>query len=328
MLTRHQGVRRHGNRWDVSVRVRGRLLHKTFPLDTPMSVLQNWRVAQRQTVRDGSGLSADVDRYLATVAHMPSLSDRTRHLKEWAAALGPERSRYAITTHEINVQLSRWLDAGRSPTTVKHLRTALRHFFRRLDPATPNPVDASQAPREPAPIPRYIPPDAIRRILSRLRRGSKTRARLAVMAYTGLPHSQVGALTAHSVGDGVLHVPARKKGHGAPGRALPLTPQARAALRLMARTEAWGAFSRSSLWKRFRAACRALGYPERWRPYDLRHSLATRVYLSTGDLATTGRLLGHASAKTTARYAATANAALDAAAMRASTKVRTPVRKL
>jgi hypothetical protein len=54
---------------------------------------------------------------------------------------------------------------------------------------------------------------------------SKTKARIAVIAYTGLPHSLVKRLTPDSVDwqVGTINVPRRHKGHGVKSRTLKLT---------------------------------------------------------------------------------------------------------
>jgi integrase len=316
MSKRTPGVRRKGNRWEVNVRVNGELHARTFPLDTPMSNMQNWRLAQRSRAPVSGSLSAAITDYLATVTHMPSYADRKRDLETWAATLGGNRPRSAITTQEIDAALSGWLSQGYSPTTVLHRRTALLHLYNRLDGKdVPNPVKRSQRPQEPPPEPRHIPPQAIRRILAAITH-PPTRARLAVMATTGLPHKQIGQLTKEMWHGQTLQIPARQKGKGAPARLLQLSPQAVSALKQLDRLKAWGPFDRFNYRRAFRAACAKCGYPVTWRPYDVRHSVATWLYQATGDLATVGRLMGHRSQKTTARYAMTANAELDRAAMR------------
>lgn len=298
------------------MRVGGTPYRTSYPLDTPMSVMQQWRIAQRAKVPKTGTLAADIATYLLTVTHMPSYTDRARDLATWQATLGGHRSRAALTTPEIDAALSGWLAEGYSPTTVLHRRTALLHLFHRLDGKdVPNPVRRAQRPREAPPAPRHIPPQAIKKILQAITH-APTRARLAVMATTGLPHKQLGELTRDMWQGTLLTIPARRKGHGAPARILPLSPQALAALRQLDRLKAWGPFDRFNFRRAWRAAVRQCGYPEHWRPYDVRHSVATWLYQATGDLATVGRLMGHRSDKTTARYAATANAALDRAAMR------------
>jgi integrase len=123
---------------------------------------------------------------------------------------------------------------------------------------------------------------------------SKTKARLAVIAYTGLPHSLLKRLRPEDVDwqGQTIFVPARRKGRGVARRALPLTDAGLRALERFHELECWGAFSNSSLWKSFSRACKALKLTG-VRPYDLRHSFGTMVYLRTGDVRATAELLMH-----------------------------------
>jgi len=70
---------------------------------------------------------------------------------------------------------------------------------------------------------------------------SKTKARIAVIAYTGLPHALVKKLTPASVDfrSKSVAVPARKKGKGAEARVLPLTVKGLAAFKQFAELECW-----------------------------------------------------------------------------------------
>lgn len=319
-----KGIRRHRARWRAYVRVNGELRTKTFPLDTPPSIMQGWIAGQRQArnprIAQGT-LEADVAAYLKTVTHMPTYQERKRHLDLWVAALGGHRSRYAITTTEIDQVLSRWKTKGKagekplSTTQVRHRRTALLHFYRRLDGKhAPNPVRDSWRPIDPPPEPRAIPPDLVAKILAEVR-GPKTRARLWVMATTGLPQSTLGKLTPADVEDTRVRIPGRRKGAGAAGRWFPLYPAAKAALKAFADAKAWGPFSTGGMRSRWQDALKRLKLPPSLRPYDLRHSFGTLLYQQTGDLATVARLLGHVGTSTTVRYSLDAHAALDAAAV-------------
>jgi len=335
MSKRHPGLRRHGRRWQAYVRVRGQLYTKTFPLDTPVSTMLQWRLAQGARVAPRGTLADDIATYLLTVRHMPSYTERAYHLAQWASALGGHRSRHTITTAEIDAQLSAWLTEGKAPGTVKHYRTALVSLYRRLDGDGPNPAARSHRPQASPRVPRFIPPETIAAILDALPdrgRGEKdksrptvsqTKARLWLLATTGIPHKQIGLLTPAHVHGEHLSVPGRQKGHGAPGRTLALTPAIRYAIELMADAGAWGPFSTSSMRHSFRRALKALGLPLTWTPYDLRHSIGALVYADTKDLATVARLLGHADPRTTAIYAAYANADVDRGALeRAGAKIR------
>jgi integrase len=123
---------------------------------------------------------------------------------------------------------------------------------------------------------------------------SKTKARLALIAYTGLPHALLKRLTPESVNwqEGKVTVPRRHKGKGVKTRTLPLTDRGLQALEHFAELGCWGSFSNSSMLKSWHRACDAAGVP-RIRVYDLRHSFATKMYAQTGDPKATAAMLMH-----------------------------------
>jgi integrase len=294
---------------------------KRFPPDTSLKTLKAWqnetRVALRAlapTARRGT-FAADARTYLAGVAAMDTFKEREQHIALWTAEFGP-RVRYTIGTPEIDAVLSRWLTAGLAHSTVRNRRTALMHLWNRLDgPDAPNPVRRSLKPKDDEPEARGVSYDRIRAVLAALpdvgqglrgrarEKGSKTAARLAVMAFTGLPQSLIKRLRPADIDwqAGTLYAPARRKGKGTRRKVLPLTADGLLALRRFAALECWGGFSNSSLWKTFQRACAAVGLTG-IRPYDLRHSFATAMYALTGDAKATGELLMHNCRTTTDRY--------------------------
>lgn len=324
MSKRSPGIRRHGKRWQAYVRVRGELFTKTFPIDTDRSVMAQWRIRQGARRPAKGTLDDAIEKYTATIKHMPSFKSRKHQLEQWSKALDGKRSSLAITTAEIDAQLSTWLTEGKSPQTVKHYRNALVQVYGK----GPSEARSSRIPKTTRRAPRFIPPDTIATILEALpdrgradKKGddrpdtSKTKARLWLLATTGIPQKQIGQLTAECDRGDVLLIPGRSKGSGAPGRAMGVTPAIRHALDLMASAEAWGPFSASSMRQSFRRALKALKLPMSWTPYDLRHTIGALVYADTGDRATVARILGHKDERTADIYAAHAHAALDHGAM-------------
>jgi integrase len=78
---------------------------------------------------------------------------------------------------------------------------------------------------------------------------SKTKARLRLMAYSGLPPAQIMRLQPEQIdwnGSSVL-VHGRRKGKGSRPARLPLIPAALDALRAFVAADAWGTFSMSSV---------------------------------------------------------------------------------
>ena len=208
------------------------------------------------------------------------------------------------------------LAEGLAASTVKHRRTALPYLWHRLDGEdAANPVRRSLIPAEPDPEPRGLPYSTVQRILAAMPdrgqaiRGqardtaSKTKARLALMAYSGFSPATIMRLRPQDVrwDAGAVFVRGRRKGRGTKGQVIPLTSAGLEALRRFDELECWGSFSTSSAWRSFQRACAKLDLTG-LRPYDLRHSFGTAVYAATGDLRATQQLLGHASRTTTDRY--------------------------
>jgi integrase len=335
------GIRRHGAGWQTYVQVGGVLYTETWPLDTPKAEMREWRARQKakgRPARTGT-LAADVATYLATVKHMPTYSTRKAHLDEWCAVLGGDRRRASLTPPEVAAALSAWRTTPRAPRTgpgqkkdaprtdplgpvaVRHRRTALRSLYVALDGKAA--ADAFFAtvpvPADPAPDVRAVDPAALPAILAALRSDSLTRYRLAVMATTGMPPAILQQVQAHHVDAARRTVvwQGRKKGGGTRAQVRPLSAEGVEAFRQFFAAGAEGPFSTSSLYKAWKRALAACGLPTHWRPYDLRHLFGALVYAATGDLATVGRLLGHADPndlRVTARYAAAAASLVDAAA--------------
>lgn len=332
------GIRRRRGGWRVHVRVHGTLYTKQFALLTPVEDMRDWRTEQRGrygAARATTGsFGADIQTYLGRVAAMPTYHQRAAHLELWAKALGRDRPRCSITAEDVDRVLQRWLET-RKPATVRKRRTALQSLFARLDgkkARLPNPVKASDNPKEPKPEVRALDYLLIASAIAAMpetrdvRRGlprppSLAPIRARVLAYTGIPpgilkqvHPTDLQLTA-----GTLRVVPRHKGAGVEARTLPLTSEALAAFKAFHAANAYGGFATESLNRAFKRGCKKAGLdPRRVRLYDLRHSFLTELYQVTGDLATVGRLGLHAEgSKVTARYAKGANQTVDTKAVAA-----------
>lgn len=227
-----------------------------------------------------------------------------------------------------------------SPKTVKELLRLLGWVYTTIDGADArNPVRAVKGPRVRYDDPRGIGYDVIERIFAALqdrgrpqdgppggRRGKTTRPalsltkiRLRVMAYTGLHQIELARLTPRDVDlkGRRLWIHPRVKGAGAEGAWHALVDPAVEALRDFVAAKAWGRFSTRSMaktWNRALERARAAweADPEKrgepWpvhedaRPYDLRHSMGTAVYLETGDIRSAQAILRHRQGSTTDRY--------------------------
>ena len=232
------------DRWGLSAKVQvgTRTREKRFPLGTRLPEIKGWREETRVRLRHASAKASrgtfanDASRYLLAVGAMPTYRERRAHIELWMAEFG-QRRRDTITTAEIDAVLSRWLVEGLAASTVKHRRTALLHLWHRLDGKdAANPVRRSLVPAEPEPEPRGLPYSTVQRILAAMPEtgqavkgkardaASKTKARLALMAYTGFAPGMIMRLRPQDVrwDAGSVFVQGRRKGKGTKGQTIPL----------------------------------------------------------------------------------------------------------
>jgi integrase len=242
-------------------------------------------------------LAADVTSYLKTLRGR-TYDDAKNNLAHWLTAF-ETRDRHSLTAIELRQHAATWTCAA---STYNHRRQALISLYRVLDgPSAPNPARELTKRQEVMGAPKALPYDVIRAALEKMPR-SKTRARLKVMAYTGLPQMQISKLTEDDWQGDQLRVTPRRKGTGAAGRWIPLSPDAQAALKEFAELKAWGTFSRSSVYKSWK-----LVGPKGSNPYSLRHSWITELYKrSKGDLIAVQQLSIHSRLDQLQRYAAAA----------------------
>lgn len=319
MAQHPRGIRKWRKGFQAYVRVKGVFHSKQFPADTTLEKMKAWRLAQKLAgprAKRGEGLTKDVADYLSRIKAMPTYGQRARHLKTWIALLGDTRARSDIKPGELEAIYQDWLRAGLSPGEVRKRRGSLSTFYTRLDGRHAfNPAKASVPPREDRPKVRGIDHALAARIFA-LMPESKTKARLRVIAWTGLPPSIIQKITEGDLDleAGTVRVHPRRKGAGAPARTLSLLPQAVDAFKAFHSFDAYGEFSEDAANANFKRAAKKLGVTG-IRLYDLRHGFATLLYRATQDLATTARFLLHSTTKMTERYAEGAAADVDKAAL-------------
>lgn len=323
--------------YSVRIRGRGRPIERRFPLSTPYETVKTWRddeLRRREDLtaaeeRQAGYFDFDAKKYLAAVRALPEYAQRARDIELWCARFKGRR-RESIQPLDIRVARDEWLTVGPrlvqrrvrgerrwvpvpkplSASTVNKRLRALENLYTVLDGRKAyNPVREVPEPQEPDAAPRGLSYAVIERILAQMK-PSQTRARLRVMAYTGLAQVEIAGLTRADVDleAGTVLVRRRRKGRNgkmAPPALHPLTPEGVEAFREFRRENCWGEFSRSSMWKAFQLAAGSAGY-HGLRPYDFRHSYGTAVFRSTGDLAATQGMLRQRSGVTTLRYVAAA----------------------
>lgn len=305
-----RGMTRTPKGWRITVIAKGQPYQKRFPPSTPQATVEAELLKARQRwgagrqIPDGT-LADDVRRYLTDYfAGRPGLEERTRHLDLWIAALGKSTIRATITRDDLARTLNGWRAAGLAADTCNKRRTALLALYHALDgKGGSNPVREIPKFRPPDPLPRGLAYDRIAKALKALPL-CKTRARLAVLAYTGMRAGQLMKLTPEHWDHRrhVLTVPGTTKGRGTKPYVIPLSPLATEALKDFDTLDAWGSFTCAPMARMWKKGAAKAKLPPDSVPYDLRHSFGTAIYRATGNLKAAKDLLGHSSLRVTERY--------------------------
>jgi len=266
------------------------------------------RLAERTLAMYGDAF-ARLQRFAAALA-LPLRDAKTHHVRRWAAQLH---------------------GAGLAPRSIALELSAWRGFYRWLGRdglVAANPVDGVRAPRAAQPLPKALSVDhAVALVAHRDEQGDpRLAARDACIAELlygcGL---RVGELVGLDVvasgraagwidaGDASAHV----LGKGRKRRAVPVGAPALAALAEwlalrgdIARADEAALFvssrgtrlTASQVRSRLKARAIAAGVPAHVHPHMLRHSFASHVLQSSGDLRAVQELLGHANITTTQVY--------------------------
>lgn len=334
-VTDWTGIARTRTGYIVRVHVRPLPMRaKRYPHGTTLGMMQQWRDDTRRTLEqerdareDATGtLAEDVEAYLArwgTGKHPETVSQRRRHLEQWASAFAG-RTRRSLTAADIEQQLATWQAAGKEgAATWNKRRQALYQLFAVLDRgltvggpfaglglAYPNPVEDVPTQTEPRPTARGLSIPDVRALLAAMPE-SKTRARLGVMAFCGLRPEEV-----RRIRPGDIRREARtlyvRSAKGSPAATVPLLAEAVTWLDAFVRLDAFGTFTSApmnvSLQRAVTAVNRARASQQRdllptgITAYTMRHTYGTEFYRVTRDLKATKEAMRHASLAMTERY--------------------------
>lgn len=306
-----RGLTKTAKGWRISLKIGAKLWQRRLPVsldeeDAIAELLKLRKTRKAGTTQHPTGtLRGDVTHYLAAyMTGHPAHHERQRHLELWITELGESAWRGRINKDDVARVLNQWKASGLAADTCNKRRAALSALYNALDGrGGKNPVRDVPKFRAPEPLPRGIPYALIRRALKKLPK-SRTRARLAVMAYTGLRQGQVMKLTPEAWDEKahILLVPGTAKGRGTKPYTIPLSPAAEDALREFEDLDAWGRFQTAPMARMWREASAKAKLPKGTVPYDLRHSFGTAIYKATGDIKATKALMGHAAIRMTERY--------------------------
>lgn len=295
---------------------------KRYPAGTPLEDMQRWRDRARRDLEDEleklpepprrgapprHTLAADVKEYLkawGTGKHANTVAQRERHLEDWVQAF-PERSRRSLTVGEIEQHLAAWqkknpLGRKEGAATWNKRRQALLQLFAFFCRGTDKKNIVEDVPTRDTgkPQPRGLPIPVVRELLE-VMLPSATRARLGVMAFTGLRPEELRRITPEDVDlkAGKLYVRTAKGGKAA---TVPLLSEATTWLREFHELGAYGPFTSAPMGLSLRRAVKAVNRRRAAkklpplgpiRAYDFRHSFGTAFYAATRDLKATSEAL-------------------------------------
>lgn len=274
--------------------------------------------------------------YRHDLTDLSAFADTAEQSTELAADLT------AITHFQIRQFASQLHAKGISPRSIARKLSAWRGFFAWLSQQTliaANPVEGIKAPKRARPLPKALSQDDALRLVSAEADTSQAhdgmaqacnRAMFELLYSSGLRVSELAAIDVHYVhqpdhtSTGWLDADAHEvivTGKGSKRRSVPVGKHALAAIaawlavRPPAQEDAAGSdrfamflsqrgsrISPRSIQLRLKAHAHALGIPVDVHPHVLRHSFASHVLQSSGDLRAVQEMLGHSSIASTQVY--------------------------
>ena len=234
-----------------------------------------------------------------------------RNLADWSGLSTGDLRRFAARAHR----------RGLAPRTVQRRLAGARSFFNYLESEgaiSRNPARGVKAPRPPRSLPQTLDLDQVTRLLDIPDRDTvacRDRAMLELIYSSGLRLAELAGLDLGGVDvrEGLIRV----TGKGRKTRILPVGRKAIDALKAWLRRRGELAapgetalfvgvrgrrIAASSVQARLNYWARRAGLPGQVYPHMLRHSFATHMLESSGDLRAVQELLGHADISTTQVY--------------------------
>jgi integrase/recombinase XerC len=271
----------------------------------------------------GGSMSAALDDFIAYLAVERQMSAHTldayrrdlEALSGWTQAQGADP--VALQPDQLRLFIAAEHRRGLSPKSLQRRLSACRSFYAwllkhgRIDA---NPAAAIRAPKAPRKLPQVLDPDeakALVEVSTDAPLGLRDRALLELFYSSGLRLSELCALRWRDldVAEGLVTV----LGKGRKQRSVPLGSHARQALQdWRASTGAAadapvfpgrnGPITPRAIQLRVRQLAQQQGLFKRVHPHLLRHSFASHILESSGDLRGVQELLGHADIATTQIY--------------------------
>jgi integrase/recombinase XerC len=266
--------------------------------------------------------------FLDYLHHERGLSPRTRSAYQRDLSLfSDELSRLDLTDpgkvneHQVRAMIARLHRQGLGPRSLQRLLSALRSYFRwmmREGHASHNPAIAVKAPKSPSKLPATLDSDAVTQLLDIKEQtplAIRDKAIMELFYSSGLRLSELAQLRWDQIdpGSGLITV----TGKGNKTRVVPVGSYAARALTAWRKERANFAgfeephifvsnrgtpISVRTIQSRIRYWARKQGLPQQVYPHLLRHSFASHMLESSGDLRAVQELLGHADISTTQVY--------------------------
>ncbi len=280
---------------------------------------------ESRPARGKSRAGALLEQYLNYLAHERRLSPHTlggygrdiASLIESAGVTPLEK----LQIHDIRRFAAQLHGGGLSARSIARLLSAWRGFYRYLardHGYADNPCLGLRAPKSPKRLPHALSPDEANRLLDIEAEGTlalRDKAMFELFYSSGLRLSELTGLAPAdvSLADGTVRV----TGKGSKTRIVPVGRQARVALSAWMATraqipghEADALFinrsgrrlSQRSVQQRLKTWALKQGVSTNVHPHVLRHSFASHVLQSSGDLRAVQEMLGHASISSTQVY--------------------------
>ncbi|MBS7458809.1 tyrosine recombinase XerC [Coralloluteibacterium stylophorae] len=274
----------------------------------PADALERERAAWLAHLRQRNLSAHTLDNYGRDLAFLAAWM-RGRALADWDALDADTLRSFVASEHR---------DRDISGKSLQRRLSAIRGFVRwrrRERPQAPDPTAGLRAPRAPRKLPQVLDADemnALVEVPTDAPLGTRDRAMLELFYSSGLRVSELCGLRwgELDLAEGLVHV----RGKGNRERVVPVGRHAREALAAW-RAEA-GAVAEAPVFPgrggapitpravqlRVRKLARAQGVYKRVHPHLLRHSFASHILESSGDLRGVQELLGHADIATTQIY--------------------------
>ncbi|WP_127475071.1 tyrosine recombinase XerC [Sulfurivermis fontis] len=272
----------------------------------------NWLERYAQHLRHERRLSPHtLDNYLRDLRHLSEFCDR-QGIADWGALQAPQIRAYVAWRHR----------SGIGGSSLQRELSAIRSFFNYLlreGITGHNPALDIPAPKSPRTLPQTLDVDQTARLLEIPGDDDdavRDRAIMELMYSSGLRLAELVGLDCNDVD--MSDATVRVTGKGAKTRVLPVGRKALAALQdwLQRRHLQKGAAGTTALFlgrggkriaartvqERLRRHALAQGLAVPVHPHMLRHSFASHVLESSGDLRAVQELLGHANIATTQIY--------------------------